>query len=279
MIFPQNLHSHTIFGDGVNSPEEMAAGAVKAGCASLGFSEHSPMPAPADPDGWSMKAERVGDFRTEILRLKDIFDGQLEIFLGLEQDMDSLEPVGKFDYLIGSVHGVWVGKEYISVDAGPGLFDQAVRDYFGGDCLAFAKAYYQRVAEVAAKTKCQIVGHFDLITKNNEACCRFDESAPSYYSASMEALEAVMERDVIFEINTGAMSRGYRTAPYPSPALLRAIQERGGRICITSDSHSADSIVYAFPLAAELAKSCGFQESWVLKKNGWHPVGLDAYLD
>ena len=83
-----------------------------------------------------------------------------------------------------------------------------------------------------------------------------------------------MERDVIFEINTGAISRGYRTAPYPAPFLLEAIRQKGGRVCITSDSHSADTIVHAFPHAAALAEAAGFRETWVLAKDGFQPVGL-----
>ena len=278
MIFPQNLHTHTFFGDGKHSPEEMAAGAVRSGCASLGFSEHSPLPEAFDPDHWTMPAGKAGAYRREILRVKEAFAGQLEVFLGLEQDLDSVPPEDAYDYLIGSVHGVRADGVYLSVDESPGCFDQAVREHFGGDSLAFVKAYYRREAEAAAVTNCQIIGHFDLIAKFNEGFCRFDENAPAYRAAALEALEAVMERDVIFEINTGAISRGYRTAPYPSMFLLKAVRERKGHICITSDSHSADTIVCAFPQAAEAARSCGFQEAWILTGKGWKAVDLASYL-
>ena len=45
-------------------------------------------------------------------------------------------------------------------------------------------------------------------------------------------------------------------------------------MCITSDSHSADTIVHAFPQAAALAEAAGFRETWVLAKGGFRPVGL-----
>ena len=79
---------------------------------------------------------------------------------------------------------------------------------------------------------------------------------------------------MIFEINTGAISRGYRTAPYPGPALLRAIREMGGRICVTSDSHSADTVTCAFPQAAALARACGFREAVVLTERGFQTAAL-----
>lgn len=276
MSFPQNLHAHTSFSDGKHTPEEMVLGAVRAGCASLGFSDHSPMPPAADPDGWSMKAEKLPDYRAEILRLRKTYAGKLELFLGLEQDVDSPPPEGDWDYLIGSVHGVWAGGCYLPVDESADAFDRAVREYFGGNCLAFVQAYYRREAEAAVQTGCGIVGHFDLITKFNEGGRRFDENDPRCRAAALEALEALMERDVIFEINTGAMSRGCRTAPYPSPFLLEAIRQKGGRICITGDSHSADTIVHAFPQAAALAAACGFRETWVLAKEGFRPLDLAA---
>ena len=101
---------------------------------------------------------------------------------------------------------------------------------------------------------------------------RFDGHA--YINAALEAVDRLAQHDVIFEINTGAMSRGYRSAPYPAAWLLSAMRERGCRICITSDSHSADTIVHAFPHAAALAEAAGFRETWVLAKDGFQPVGL-----
>lgn len=71
-----------------------------------------------------------------------------------------------------------------------------------------------------------------------------------------------------FEINTGAMSRGYRSAPYPSAALLKELCACGGRILINSDSHSADTIGYGFKQAQELAVVCGFKSVCALKLGG-----------
>jgi histidinol-phosphatase (PHP family) len=79
---------------------------------------------------------------------------------------------------------------------------------------------------------------------------------------------------VIFEINTGAMSRGYRSAPYPALWLLRAMEARDIPICITSDCHRADALLYAFDQAEELARSCGYRERMVLTRRGFQPVGI-----
>ena len=72
--------------------------------------------------------------------------------------------------------------------------------------------------------------------------------------AALEALDALMERDVIFEINTGAISRGYRDTPYPAMFLLREWRGMGGQIILTADAHSPETVVYGYRQAAELAR-------------------------
>ena len=273
----QNLHTHTRYGDGKNTPEEMVLGAIQAGCGSLGFSEHSPLLPAMDPAGWSMAEADLPAYRAELQRLRKQYQGTLDIFLGLELDIDSPSPAGSFDYLLGSTHMVQKDGLYLSVDESPESFAKTVREHFGGDSLAFAAAYYQREAQIVDQTGCQIIGHFDLVSKFNEGGRFFDETHPRYIAAAMEALEVLLRQDAIFEINPKAVSRGWRSVPYPAPIFLQTIYRQGGRICITSDSHSADTITHAFPQAVELAQSCGFQETWILTRNGFQSVGLSEY--
>ena len=114
-----------------------------------------------------------------------------------------------------------------------------------------------------------MIGHFDLITKFNEAERFFDPQDPRYRQAALTALEALAPGGKLLEINTGAMARGYRQTPYPAAFLLRAWRELGGRILISSDCHHRDYLTYGFPQAVELAKSCGFRSSWLLQADGW----------
>lgn len=55
------------------------------------------------------------------------------------------------------------------------------------------------------------------------------------------------------------MSKGYRTTPYPSESILRKIRAGGGRVIISSDTHSADTVDFAFDDALRLAEICGFE--------------------
>ena len=138
-----------------------------------------------------------------------------------------------------------------------------------------AQDYCAREATVYDKLHCDWVGHFDLLTKFNEGYKHFDETKDAYLEPALAAMKKLHGQGLPFEINTGAMSRGYRTAPYPNPILLRELHAMGGRIMINSDSHSADTIAYAFDQAQKIAYECGFRKTTVLTPNGFQEISLE----
>ena len=263
---PQTLHCHTTLCDGKNTPEEMAAAALAAGCGAIGFSGHAPLPS---GDDWCMPAVSVPAYRQAVLDLRAQYQGQMDVFLGLEQDYFSPPAGAGWDYLIGSVHCVVKDGAVLSVDESEEAFLKAVREHYSGDFYAFARDYFRLEAEVAQVTGCDIVGHFDLFTKFNEGDRLFNTADPRYRGPALEALDALLEKDVIFEINTGAMSRGYRTTPYPDPVFLRRIREKGGRVAVTSDSHSVDSLLFGYRQAFQLAADCGFTSTMYRTAEGF----------
>lgn len=267
---PQTLHCHTTLCDGKNTPAEMAAAALAAGCGAIGFSGHSPLFS----EDWCMSLAELPAYRRTVLDLREQYRGQMDVFLGLEQDYFS-SPTGEdWDYLIGSVHCTRKDGRFLSVDESEEAFLSHTRECYGGDFYAFAQDYFRLEAEVAKVTGCDIVGHFDLFTKFNEGNRLFDTADPRYRKPAMEALDALLEEGVIFEINTGAISRGYRTTPYPDPVFLRRIREKGGRVAITSDSHSASSLLCAYDQAFQLAAACGFTSTVYLTAEGFLDVPI-----
>ncbi len=76
----------------------------------------------------------------------------------------------------------------------------------------------------------------------------------------MQALDALIEKHRIFEINTGAVSRGWRTAPYPQEFLLRRLAEKGAAVMLSSDCHAKENIMFRFDEAEEYARACGIKE-------------------
>ena len=99
---PYNLHTHTTFCDGDNTPAEMAAAAFVAGLGAIGFSGHSPL----EGEEWCMAPADLPAYRAAVEAEREKYAGRMQVFLGLEQDFFSPPPEGAFDYLIGSVHGL-----------------------------------------------------------------------------------------------------------------------------------------------------------------------------
>jgi len=89
--------------------------------------------------------------------------------------------------------------------------------------------------------------------------------------ASLFAMRKLAAANMIFEINTGAISRGYRSEPYPPENLLYELRKLEGRITVTSDAHDTSGIDYGYEEAVYLAKQCGFDRIWLLDEGGFVP--------
>ena len=84
-------------------------------------------------------------------------------------------------------------------------------------------------------------------------------------------MDALVSAGKIFEVNTGAISRGWRTAPYPSRWALEQLKRRSARVTISSDSHSIDTVDCAFGQAQALLRACGFEEIWAFDGETFRP--------
>ena len=249
-----NFHTHSIYCDGNDTPAVMAAAAAKKRLTALGFSGHSYLPF--DPCGMT-EAQQAG-YRTAVLAEKEKYGGSLRIYLGIEQDYFSGRREEGFDFAIGSVHFIRCGEEYLCVDRSAEETRYIIDTYFGGDQYAYAEEYFSLVGQVLDVTGGDFVGHFDLLRKFDEEGKVFDESHPRYRSAVLNALDKLCAAGAIFEINTGAISRGYRKTPYPSRWILEEIRKRNGNILINSDCHHAPHLDFAYDEAVTLAKAAGF---------------------
>ena len=239
----RDLHVHTTYSDGKSTPEEVVLSAIKKGLSILGFSDHS---YTAFDEKYCIKKEKISDYISEISALKEKYKTQIEILCGIEQDYFSGNPEFEFDFIIGSVHYFKLGNEYIPVDSNADILIGAAEKYFGGDIYSLCEEYFSLVGEVADKTNATIIGHFDLITKFNEKTPIIDPCNPRYIAAWQKAADKLLCKNIPFEINTGAISRGYRTTPYPASDILNYIKAKGGKFILSSDSHRADTLAFNF---------------------------------
>ena len=264
-----DLHTHTNYCDGENSPREMAEEAYKKGFKYYGFSGHSYDPS-VEP--YSMTPTGTEQYKAEINALKKEYDGKMTIFLGLEQDYHSAPYSDGYDYIIGSVHNIEKQGKLYPVDLSPEMLQEVLDEHYGGDFESFAEEYFDLVSDVVNKTNCDIIGHLDVISKFFEQKPRF--LTDRYKKAALNAVRKLIPYNRFFEINVGAMTRGCRTSPYPAEFILKEINRLGGRIVINGDCHEKERLGDFLEDAAILAKKCGFSERWLLTENGWTPEKL-----
>lgn len=273
MEYKQNLHVHSTFCDGNNTPEEVVKEALNQNFDSIGFSGHSYM---SFSPGYAMSLEETEEYKAEISRLKEAYKNQIKIFLGLEVEMYSLPEVelSGYDYLIGSCHYFDIDGKKVGFDLKAEFVKEVIDTYFGGDGLKYAKAYYKTLAALPERGKFDIIGHFDLVTKHCETTEFFDEDNKEYRFAAIEAAEALAGKIPFFEVNTGAIARGYRTTPYPNPFIIKELKRLGFGAVITSDCHDRNQLDCGYDLSAQILKECGYKEIFVLTENGFVPKGL-----
>lgn len=266
-----SLHTHNSFCDGKNTIREMIEKAVTLNFESIGISSHCYTGYPFDVCG--IKKDKVEDYYSTVLQLKEEFKDKIDVFLGLEiesrvmgEKRPDIPPV--LDYTIGSVHIYRKNGTFLPVDNTPDEWWEALSRY-NNNVLDLIESYLIELTSFASDTPFDILGHYDLYTKFNEKEDLFDEDDARYKSLALKYLDKIIATGKIIEINTGAMSRGWRTTPYPAFFLLERMQEKGARVIVNSDSHSIETLCYGYNTAYRLLKEAGYTKETILTKHGW----------
>ena len=256
-----NLHTHTTFCDGKSTAEEVVLSAIEKGFDTIGISGHA---SSLNGENWHV-SDMDGYIKT-ILDLKEKYKNKIQVYLGIEDDVIKTIDRTPFDYTIGSVHYFYINGEYLSVD---NTYEKQkeIIEKVNGNVLMLADNYYSMLVDFVLKTKPDIVGHFDLITKFDEVNGGIFLNNKKYCELAKKYLLEALKSDCIFEVNTGAISRGYRTNPYPSEELLFVLKNNGGKIMLNSDSHHADTLDCHFDETRKLLKDIGFTYTYILHDN------------
>lgn len=252
-----NLHTHTNFCDGKNKAEEIVQKALFKGFSSIGFSGHG-----YTSHDLSYCMKDIKGYIETINSLKEKYKNDIQIYLGLEEDLTEPCKRENYDYIIGSSHYISYNGKYIPVDLSEDNFKELLK-LFDGDFLSFAKSYYETFCDYILKRKPDIVGHFDLITKYSE----YIFSNKSYLELSEKYIKTALLSDSFFEVNTGAMARGYRKTPYPYENILYVIKKNDGKIILNSDCHDYENLDFGFLEVKAMLKDIGFSYTYVLYDN------------
>jgi len=278
-----NFHNHCHYDDGKGTPEEHIKEAINQNVDILGFSCHAPLPFDAL---WTMNTDSLKEYLVVIRKLQKEYEKKIKILLGLEIDYipNKISPsIAEYkhmnlDYSIGSVHHLDCDSkgQYMPVDASDEYFELGLKTIYNGNIKKAVETYYRSIQEMVDLDGFDILGHFDLIKKNNKNNKYFYEDEKWYKDIVLELLEQVKNSGHIIEVNTGGMTRNYIDTTYPSPWILSECLKIGIPITLTSDSHSPKTVISGFENAAKSLLDIGYKEIFVLRERSWVPRALTS---
>ncbi len=280
-----NLHTHTRFSDGSDSPEEYIKEAVRQGFSTLGFTDHSPVPF---PNTFALRTEKLGEYCSEISDLKKQYSSQsgsgIEVLLGIEIDYipGITTPISDyrrnypFDYVIGSVHliknpsveGLWFidGPERSLCQAG-------LSEVFGGNARAAVTTYYRQLQEMISVHTPDIVGHIDKVKMYNRGDY-FSEEDSWYRSLIDETLDLVKSTGCVVEINTRGLYKKRSESLFPGIEILKKILRLDIPVTLCSDAHKPHELSLLFPETILLLEKLGYKSLARRTGKGWIEVAF-----
>lgn len=277
-----NYHTHNHFCDGAEAPEAYVKRAIELGFQALGFSSHAPV---LFDNEYSIPAEKLNDYCTEIEHLRNIYSGQIDLFLALEADFipNKTHPFSffrkdcKLDYIIGSIHLIAhpSNGQIWYIDGGKQeRWDQGLEEVFGNDIQAGVKAFYHQTNQMLEYQKPEILGHFDKIKMHNKN--RFFKQEDAWYQELIkESLALIKEKGIILEINTRGLYKGRSNELFPGIPVLQEAQKMGIPLMLNTDAHHPDELLGYYHEAFEMIRKAGIRNLWHFSKTGWFSAPLD----
>jgi histidinol-phosphatase (PHP family) len=276
-----SLHTHTFFCDGRDDVETMCRAAWEKGLAAIGFSAHGPVYRKTGfRSGWHLPDERLEEYTAAVRAARNHWEGRIPVYLGLEVDYirgltgpadRDIRDLG-LDYIIASVHYIIPpgNAAPFTVDGSMEELEQGVREGFGGDGGAMMEAYWDAVQDMIAAGGFDILGHVDLVKKNNIQGRWFNPEGETYRRRAAETAAAAGRAGVVVELNTGGINRKKIAETYPSLPLLRLFRENQVPALITADAHRAEELDGNYQTALETLRIAGYTGHVIFegRKNG-----------
>ncbi len=270
-----NYHTHTLYCDGRAAPEAYIKEAIRKGMTALGFSSHSPLPL---DNNFSIKENKIDEYKAEISRLQEIYKDKIKIFLALEFDYipgisDNLSILKNrldLDYTIGSVHlakNKETGELWF-IDGAEINYTQGLSHIFQNDIRLAVQSYFEQVAEMLISQKPTIAGHIDKVKMNNKGKY-FSEEEAWYKNLSKKVLEAAVKSGSIIEVNTRGIYKKRCDSLYPGIALLKEIYKMNIPVTISSDAHDPSELISYFPETISILKDIGFKKIKYFSGTEW----------
>lgn len=201
---------------------------------------------------YSMSEAEIPAYIDEVHALRDGYEGQIAIKVGLEIDFNpneiaTIERIIKaypFDCIGSSVHFVRdrniVSYRHAQANRAFDLY----ADYLTNLLAMLEYDYFDMVC------------HLDVIKKFNPAIAGIDTNLePSYENI----IKKIVGKCLVVELNTSGYNHPINEI-YPGPDLTKMLAREGGAITFGSDAHHPDHVGRFFDRAQAIARKAGFEK-------------------
>ncbi|GAB1209511.1 hypothetical protein APSETT445_008290 [Aspergillus pseudonomiae] len=196
----------------------------------------------------------------EAQRLREKYADQIKILIGFE--IDWIRPESRtlieaslarhpFEFFMGSVHHTLT----IPIDYDRDMYVQA-RDLAGGTDEQLFQVYFDEQYEMLRQLKPLVVGHFDLIRLKSDDPERSFTQWPAVWERILRNLDFVASYGGLLELNSAALRKGM-SEPYPKAEICKEFLARGGRFCLSDDSHGLDQVGLNFHRVLAFVEAVG----------------------
>jgi len=255
--------------------------AVKQQFDHLGFSSHAPIAAQYD---FTLTENEIPAYLVEIEYYRKEYP-QIKIFKGLEcdyipgitKDFSYYKENFNLDYIIGGVHLVKVpNSQDIWFIDGPKkeIYDEGITRFFNHDIKKAVACFWEQTFEMIETQKFDIIAHIDKIKMHNQDRF-FNENEDWYLKLVDHAIELIMKKNLIVEMNSRGMYRLRCKNFYPSDYMIEKLAKAKIPMVISSDAHRADELSLYYKEAKIKLQHFGIDTLAVLEEGAWNQIKID----
>ena len=231
------LHIHTNFSDGENTPQEIIEKAIELNYSAIGISDHITADGSGVPDtDHCLGFDDFENYFKTIRDLKEKYKDKINVLVSGELDYKSegyMSVYNEFikykpDYILSSVHSISEELTVWTVDDKPEIWDD------------FACEFVKKEIETVNTGTLDILGHYDIFKEH--AYVNEEKLFPLYD----ELGEALCKHKVALELNTMNALQPYNPCYVFHPYMFEKSKELNIPVLVSSDAHRTDQLYLDF---------------------------------
>ena len=275
-----NYHTHTHFCDGKENMRFFVEKAVELQLDHLGFSSHAPI---SSQYNFTLTEDKIPEYLNEIEGYQKKYP-QLKIFKGMECDFipgltknfSYYKENFSLDYIIGGVHLVKVphSDDVWFIDGSKReTYDYGVAHFFNHDIKKAVTCFWEQTYEMIETQQFEIIAHLDKIKMHNQD--RFFKEDEDWYVKLVDhAVELIVKKNLIVEINSRGLYRLRCKDFYPSDYILQKLAKAKNRMVISSDAHKAEELLLYYEEAKIKLQNFGIEILAVFEDKKWEILNM-----